>query len=269
MPRILAIETATQACSAALLLDNGEVLSRLELAPRRHTALILPFIDALLSEAGIALNALDAVAFGVGPGSFMGLRLATSVAQGLAFGADLPVVPISSLRALAQVALLALPQENKVLAGWDARMGEIYWGLYKRESTTGLACAVSFDGRSGSISHADCRSADILTAPEAVCLAVNCKESDLSVSVSVSERSAAPVTRHEPIIAVGNAWSVYQEQLTPTLRAVLVPANTLYYPSAVAVAQLAEQAVQVGHVLAPEAAAPVYLRDRVAERPNF
>lgn len=126
--KILAIETATEACSAALYLD-GAVLSRHQVAPRGHADLILSMCDALLAEAGIGRRALDAVAFGRGPGSFTGVRIATGVAQGLAYGLDVPVVPVSTLATLAQGAL----REQgwiRVVAAIDARMGEIYWASY-------------------------------------------------------------------------------------------------------------------------------------------
>ncbi|NOZ53528.1 MAG: tRNA (adenosine(37)-N6)-threonylcarbamoyltransferase complex dimerization subunit type 1 TsaB [Gammaproteobacteria bacterium] len=124
--KILAIETATEACSAALMLD-GESLQKFEFAPRQHAELILPMIDQLLAEAGVTLSQLDAFAYGRGPGSFIGVRIAASVTQGIAYGADLPVVAISSLAALAQGG-----RGEHILAAIDARMGEIYWGEYTR-----------------------------------------------------------------------------------------------------------------------------------------
>ncbi len=126
--KLLALDTATEACSAALLVD-GAVLERYELAPRRHAALILPMIEAVLAEAGLRATQLDAVAFGRGPGAFTGVRVAVGIAQGIAFAADLPVVPVSTLAALA----LGAARETghtRIAAALDARMGEIYWGTY-------------------------------------------------------------------------------------------------------------------------------------------
>ncbi|MBL8250371.1 MAG: tRNA (adenosine(37)-N6)-threonylcarbamoyltransferase complex dimerization subunit type 1 TsaB [Candidatus Competibacter sp.] len=126
--RLLALDTSTEACSAAVLVD-GAILERYELAPRRHAALILPMIDALLAEAGLDARRLDAVAFGRGPGAFTGVRIAAGIAQGIAFAADLPVVPVSTLAALASGASRETGRE-RIAAALDARMGEIYWGTY-------------------------------------------------------------------------------------------------------------------------------------------
>ena len=98
--KLLALDTATEACSAAVWVD-GAVLERYERAPRRHAALILPMIEAVLAEANLTPLQLDAIAFGRGPGAFTGVRIAIGIAQGIAFAADLPVVPISTLAALA------------------------------------------------------------------------------------------------------------------------------------------------------------------------
>lgn len=131
MTRILAIDTATEACSAALW-QNGELLSRYQVAPRGHTDLILPMVAELLAEGELSLNQLDGLAFGRGPGSFTGVRITLGVAQGLAYGADLPLLGVSNLQALAQGAHRACGGE-RVLAAIDARMGEIYVGAYRLE----------------------------------------------------------------------------------------------------------------------------------------
>lgn len=128
MTKILSLDTATEACSAALLLDD-EIIEEFQIAPRQHSQLILPFIEKLLKKANLKLSDLDALAFGCGPGSFMGVRLAASVIQGLAFGAQLPIISISSLQALAQDAF-DKSGETSILAGWDARMNAIYWNQF-------------------------------------------------------------------------------------------------------------------------------------------
>ncbi|MEO8040423.1 MAG: tRNA (adenosine(37)-N6)-threonylcarbamoyltransferase complex dimerization subunit type 1 TsaB [Betaproteobacteria bacterium] len=124
--KILALDTSTEYCSAALWLD-GEVCQRLEHAGQRHSQLLLPMVDALLVEAGLVLGRLDALAAAVGPGSFTGLRIATAVGQGLAFGADLPVVPVGTLDALAEGG-----GANDMVACIDARMNEVYIAAFRR-----------------------------------------------------------------------------------------------------------------------------------------
>ncbi len=146
--KILALDAATEACSAALFAGDA-VYERHEIAPRRHAELLLPMIDGVLTEAGRRLGELDAVAFGRGPGSFTGARLAAGVAQGLALGANLPVLPLSSLTVLAQGAAAKAPA---VLAALDARMGEVYWACYRLDAN-GVAQALS---------------AEQATAPEAI-----------------------------------------------------------------------------------------------------
>lgn len=127
--KLLAIETATEACSVALNID-GEVQETFRIAPRQHTELVLGMADGLLAEAGLKLGDMDALAFGRGPGAFTGVRIATGVIQGMAFAADLPVVPVSTLAALAQRGLSQYGW-NKVAAAIDARMNEVYWGLFE------------------------------------------------------------------------------------------------------------------------------------------
>ena len=124
--KLLALETSSEWCSAALWRD-GEVFAREQLAGQRHSELILPMIDALLQEAEEQLTALDAVAFGAGPGSFTGLRIACGVAQGLAFGAGLPVVGVGTLLAVAQAS-----GGERVVSCLDARMGELYCAAFER-----------------------------------------------------------------------------------------------------------------------------------------
>jgi len=140
--RILAVDTATEACSAALL-DGERLLMRYELVFRGHAERLLPMVDELLQERGIPLAALDAIAFGRGPGAFTGVRIAVSIAQGLALGTGLPLIPVSDLRALAAAALVRSTDADHALVCLDARMGEVYWGLARR---TGADCTLLGEG---------------------------------------------------------------------------------------------------------------------------
>jgi tRNA threonylcarbamoyladenosine biosynthesis protein TsaB len=226
---ILALDTATEACSAAVLTPHGES-TRYEEVGRGHSERILAMIDAVLAESSVSLGDLDAIAFGRGPGSFTGVRLAASIAQGLAFGAGLGVVPISSLRALAQRVLDLAPAAS-VLVCADARMKEVYWACYRR-ATGGLA--------------------EPSEAPE---------------RVSAPEAVEVPSGAAEPVHGAGRGWLAYPQlaaRLAPRLQA--VHADLL--PRAQQIARLAVLEVAAGRVLAPEAAVPTYLRDDVARPPS-
>lgn len=124
--KILALDTSTEYCSAALWVD-GEELQCLEHAGQRHSQLLLPMVDRLFGESGLTVRRLDGIAAAVGPGSFTGLRIATAVGQGLAFGANLPVVPVGTLTALAEGCDAA-----QAAVALDARMGEVYFGAFRR-----------------------------------------------------------------------------------------------------------------------------------------
>ncbi|MES2857834.1 MAG: tRNA (adenosine(37)-N6)-threonylcarbamoyltransferase complex dimerization subunit type 1 TsaB [Pseudomonadota bacterium] len=124
--KLLAFETSTEACSVAVWID-GDVRERFELAPRRHAELALPWAEQLLGEAGIAKSQLDAIAVGRGPGAFTGVRLAIAIAQGVALALDRPVLPVSTLAALAMRA-----QGQRIIAAIDARMGEVYACAFAR-----------------------------------------------------------------------------------------------------------------------------------------
>lgn len=227
--KLLAIETSTIACSAALSLD-GEVRERYELAPRRHADLLLPMIDELLADAGVAIGALDAIAFARGPGAFTGLRIAASVAQGVAWAAALPVVPVSTLAALAQGAVadgLVDDLTGRVLAVMDARMAEVYWGAY--------------------------RAMDGIVRPygdECVCAP-----------------SAVPVPEGEGWFGVGDGWSAYGALLDERLGTRVAGRDAARYPRARDVAALAAYHYAAHGAVPPEQALPVYLRDRVASPP--
>jgi tRNA threonylcarbamoyladenosine biosynthesis protein TsaB len=125
--KLLVIDTSTEWCSAALWLD-GRILARRVLAGQRHSSMLLPMVDELLRESAISLRQLDGIGYGAGPGSFTGLRIACAVTQGLALGADLPVVGVSTLESIAEQTGAA-----NVLAVLDARMAEVYWAAYQRD----------------------------------------------------------------------------------------------------------------------------------------
>ena len=133
--KLLVLDTSTEFCSAALWLD-GEVRARRVLAGQQHSSLLLPMVDELLRESALSLRQLDGIAYGAGPGSFTGLRIACAVTQGLAFGAGLPVVGISTLESIAEQT-----GADKVLTVLDARMAEVYWAAYQREPT-GWRCVI-------------------------------------------------------------------------------------------------------------------------------
>lgn len=225
--KILAIETATEACSAALLIDDA-ILERYELAPQRHNRLILPMIDALLAEAGIGIVQVDALAFGRGPGSFTGVRIAAGVTQGIAFGADLPVVPVSTLAALAQDALTEV-SEPIALPCIDARMGEVYWGVYRR-GEAGLAELLGQE----SVLPAD--------------------------SVSFPDPAEG--------VGIGSGWKTYGSVLGERLGRRVKRIMPDRFPRAAMVARLGAEAFRKGFAVEPEQALPVYLRDNVAKKPG-
>ena len=225
--RLLAIDTATEGCSAALLLE-GRLLTREAELARGHAERILPMIDELLADSGTSLRALDAIAFGRGPGSFTGVRLAASIAQGLAFGASLGVVAVSDLRALAQRALDEDGSVTRLLVCNDARMQEVYWACFER-SSDGLALDYGLE-RVGS---------------------------PASVQVPASWAGA---------VGLGRGFAAYPA--LKSLPGVLVPAGwDRLLPRAAEIARLAVPEMAAGRLLAPEAAVPVYLRDDVARPP--
>lgn len=161
MSNILALDTSTDACSAALKLGD-QYFERFELAPRQHTQLLLPMVESLLTEGGITVRDLSAIAFGRGPGSFAGIRIATGAAQGLALAFETPVVPVSTLEALAEQAF-SQSSETYVLATLDARMDEVYWAVYAQSN-----------GKVHALTHEQVTSPQQITLPDEVtqCLAI-------------------------------------------------------------------------------------------------
>jgi tRNA threonylcarbamoyladenosine biosynthesis protein TsaB len=225
--KLLALDTSTELCSAAVWLD-GALSAREATRKRGHGELILPMIEELLLEAGIGLAQLDAIAFGRGPGGFTGVRLAAGVAQGLAFAAQLPLLPISDLRALALRVLPLAGACGQALVCQDARMNEVYWGCFER-----LADDVREIG------------VEAVGAPATVAL--------------------PPRLHGAPVCGVGSGFAAYAPQLA-AISAGLTAVFADLRPRATEVARLAAQD-GLARAIAPEQAQPVYLRDDVAQPP--
>lgn len=225
--KLLAIDTATEACSAALEID-GAASERWVEAPREHGDRLLAMIDALLVEAGITATALDALAFGRGPGAFTGVRIATGVAQGVAYALDLPVLRISTLATLAQGAYRG-HGAAQVVAAIDARMGEVYWGAF----------AADTDGTMRPVQG------EQVAAPDAV--------------------EVPPGTGW---YGVGTGWAAHGAVLARRLGPALAADLGGALPRAVDMLPLARAAWTAGEAVTAAAAVPVYLRDRVADKPR-
>jgi len=232
--KILALDTATEACSAALLIDDENsaqiITTRYQLAPREHSRLILQMLDDLLVEAKLSVSDIDAIAFGQGPGSFMGLRIAAGVVQGIAFAHDIPVIPVSTLNAIAQRAHEETGSQY-VLAAIDARMDEVYWAAYSLKDQRWQL-------------HDEER----VILPE---------------KVSVPE-----IVENETWTAAGTGWASYQDRLLQTVDCKLQTIVSDCFPSAEVIAKLAVEEFKAGNTIPAAEAIPVYLRNDVAKKPK-
>ena len=224
--KILALDTATEVCSVALRVEDTVLVRELPPGPG-HSAHILQMVQALLGEAGLSLHALDCIAFGRGPGGFTGVRLAASVTQGLAFGADLPVIPVSDLLAVAQQALDLAPAGAGVLVCNDARMQEVYWTCARR-GPAGLARPVG---------------------PE---------------QVGSPDTVQLPLELTGPVLGAGRGFAVWPS-LRLRLGAQLDAVQPELLPRAREILALAVPEWLAGHGVAPDKALPVYLRNDVAK----
>lgn len=239
MTCIIAIETATEACSAALLVEtNGKrsLYKRFQLAPREHTKLILPMLDEVLAEADLKLADVDAIAFGRGPGAFTGLRIATGIAQGLALSVDKPTIPVSSLHAMALAALKnvdsSVADTQSIIVAIDARMGEVYWAEYKVDSEK-----VELVGE------------EQLSKPE-----VMFEQTEL-------------LTKSNTVIVIGSGWDEYIDRSKETsLNASSLVHIPEKFPDAVEISELGLLSFEAGETYSLEDAQPVYLRNNVAEK---
>lgn len=223
--KLLALDTSSEGCSAALLVD-GEIHEQFELAPRGHTKLLMPMIRQLLAAQSLAPADLDAVAFACGPGSFTGLRIATGVVQGLAYGLGVPVVPVSSLAAVAAEAIdrHGVAEGEGIAVAFDARMGEVYWGCFEQRG--GVPVPI--------VEERVC-APELVSLPEAT-------------------------TRW---LAVGAGWG-YRDQMPAPVVAAMAQLDESLLPRARYVAELAGQAYRNGETVAANEAQPVYLRNTVA-----
>ncbi|WP_218668103.1 tRNA (adenosine(37)-N6)-threonylcarbamoyltransferase complex dimerization subunit type 1 TsaB [Vreelandella utahensis] len=224
MTRLLAVDTSAGRGSVALL-DGGSVLTDYSDEARSHTRRLEPMINGLLAQAGLRLGDLDALAFGAGPGSFTGLRVTAGLVQGLAFGLQLPVVPVSSLRAMAHAVHGQLEVPADVAVARDARMGELYWGLYRVTPEAAV----------------DPLLADSLVSPAAVALPGDTGG----------------------YLGVGDGW-LLRDAIPETVLARVAAVMPDVMPEADAIARLAETLFHQGEWVGAEAVQPVYLRDDVA-----
>jgi tRNA threonylcarbamoyladenosine biosynthesis protein TsaB len=234
--KILAVDTATEACSAALLV-HGEVIERYEVLGRGHAERLLPMVQEVLAEGGLALAALDAIAFGRGPGAFTGLRIAAGVTQGLAFGAGLLVVPVSDLAALAARAAIRHGRRH-VLACLDARMAQAYWACF------------------------DCAdpAAPVALTPERVS-----DPGDIRLELVTAADGQTPSECPLCLFGAGHGFSGYPA-LARMLGDRLAGFDATLLPHAREIALIGARAFAAGGTVGPEEAQPVYLRDEVAHR---
>jgi len=223
--KLLALDTSSEGCSAALFVD-GNVIEKFEIAPRGHTRLLMPMVRELLAEQGLKPKDLDALAFACGPGSFTGVRIATGVVQGLAWGLGLPVVAVSSLEtvALGAIEALRIGEGEGVAVAFDARMSELYWGCFRNRS--GLP---------------------ELLGEERVC----------PPSRVVLE---AGITRWD---GAGQGW-VFRADMPGDVSSQINSVDDALIPRASWVARLAAVKFSNGLAVPAEQAQPVYIRDEVA-----
>ena len=233
--RILALDTSTEYCSVALWQD-GVVVERCELAGQKHSEMLVAMLDALLHEAAVKLGQLDGIAFGKGPGSFTGVRIACGVTQGLALGANLPVVGVCTLEALAEAS-----GKSRVIAALDARMGEIYHAVYERQH-------------------------DAWTTVSEPCL---CKPEDAPkvgnlLSAKANAELTPPSVSGGDWFGVGSGFATYGVALGKRYAGRLVGTEGAAVPQAAAIAALGAAQFALGRGVDAAQALPLYLRDKVA-----
>jgi tRNA threonylcarbamoyladenosine biosynthesis protein TsaB len=235
----LALDASTEACSVALTL-NGHVYSRYDLCPQSHSLQLLPMVDAVLKEAGVALNSLDGLIFGRGPGSFTGVRIGVGVAQGLAFSANLPVVGVSSLQAMAQLAFIKHNQTS-VFSTIDARMNEIYNGYFMLDERNIMQPKALFASNS--------EKTDVESVFEFVTPPAQVQSQFLAQDIA-------------PVYGVGTGWDAYKDNLHELKSNVGTP--DILFPNAESMLVIGHDLFEKGAGVSAENAQPVYVRDTVS-----
>ena len=222
MACILALDTSSEACSAAVIKD-GKITSVYAVVPRDHTRKIIPMIQQVLEESETETHQLNAIAFGRGPGSFTGLRIAAGVTQGLAYGLDIKVIPVSTLEAMAlEVSASSSDKCSHVVTAIDARMDEVYWGAFEVK-----------DGQVNALQ------AEQVCKPEAVKL-----------------------PEIQGFSGVGTGWG-FLSRMPDTVQASITVTDDTLLAKAEYIARIAESKYAAGDLISADQAIPVYLRDTV------
>lgn len=229
--RVLALDAATELCSVALL-SNGECLVRSIESGKSSAQQLLKMVEEVMAEGQVPLRGLNGIAASIGPGAFTGVRISVAVAQGLAFGADLNVAPVTTLSALALQALQDLQllgDEARIIACLDARMGELYWGCFTAEANHGVATPG----------------------------VIECGELGVAAPDVIASRLKGRY------VGIGRGFSVYP-QLAQIPGVVVQPAHALALPNAREIARLGALRLAAGGGVDPADLKPLYLRDKVA-----
>ena len=224
---ILCIDSSTEACSVALSINNTTTHHHFMLAPREHTQKILPTVNDVVKQANLTLADIDVIAYGQGPGSFTGVRIGISIAQGLAYGLEKQMVGVSTLQAMAQQALSNDPHCHSVYAAIDARMGEVYFAQYCNHDGV-----MTLQGK------------EIVITPQAL----------------IEMYQTQALTIETKSVLVGTGWAAYPELLSYYQGC---KASEINYPDAQYMIKAASILISDNQAVDPELATPVYLRDTV------
>ncbi len=226
---LFALDTSSDACSVALQVDD-KIFEQHVIRAKEHSKLLVPMIQELQHDAGVGLQDMDAIVLGNGPGSFIGMRIAASVSQGLAFGSDLKIVPVSSMAAVA-AEVMDMHAATDVVVAQDARMNEVYFGTYRRDAD-GLPVVVTAE------------------------------------SLQPIEQIDRIIETADPaLVAAGKGWQKYPALLELN-RAAIAEVVDVHYPKARYLLGLAERGWRCGEAIEPENLVPAYIRSKVAEIPR-